>query len=286
MAEVNPNQETGRFTPGSPGTSGQSGRPATRPVTGGPVEGVSTSPDVRIAEPANIVHPAAVSRVSWGALFAGMFTTLALQLLLITLGTAIGLSVLDATGATPNAQRNVGMAAGIWILLTGLLSLFGGGWVASRVAGVPDQTEGSLHGFLTWGLATVLGAVMLTTVLSSLAAGTGAAAATAIGQSQTPATQQGALGAASGAITDAARSVGQSAQQAANQPPDTSNNNNNAANQNATQSPQTQQRVERAAEAGQHGAWWTFLTLLLGAAAATFGGYLGTPRRVTAVPVA
>jgi hypothetical protein len=52
-----------------------------------------------------------------------------------------------------------------------LIAVFAGAWVAGRLAGVPDRTDGMLHGLVTWGLAMLLVIYLLTTALSSLIGG-------------------------------------------------------------------------------------------------------------------
>src|SRR5690606_7383185 len=66
-----------------------------------------------------------IGRASWGAILAGTVTAIASQIVLTVLGLAIGLTVVD-----PSAnQQGFGLGAGIWWLITGLVSLFLGGLV-------------------------------------------------------------------------------------------------------------------------------------------------------------
>jgi AcrR family transcriptional regulator len=117
------------------------------------------------------VAPLSVKRISWGAVLAGVITTLALQLVLSLLGVAVGASTIDPVQeGTPQAST-LGMGAGLWWVGTALVSVFAGGWVAGRLAGVPVRTDGLLHGFVAWGLATLLLFYVLTTTLGSLVGG-------------------------------------------------------------------------------------------------------------------
>ena len=131
-----------------------------------------------IVEPVvqNII-PAAVKRVSWGAIIAGVTIALVTQLLLGVLGLAIGASTIDPLRhATPT--QGLGIGTGIWFLVTALLSLFAGGWTAGRLAGIPRPVDSALHGVLTWGIATLLTFYLLTTAVGALMGG----AAQALGQ--------------------------------------------------------------------------------------------------------
>lgn len=114
---------------------------------------------------------AAIKRVSWGAILAGVVITLVTQLLLSILGLGIGASTINPT-TEQNPMSGLGTGAGIWFAVTTLISLFAGGWVAGRLAGMPRPIDSLLHGLLTWGLATLLIFYLLTTTVGSLIGGT------------------------------------------------------------------------------------------------------------------
>lgn len=88
------------------------------------------------------------SNVSWGAIFAGVVTFLAVTVLLSLVTTGIGL-----TGE--------GAAAGIWSIVALALALAAAGYVAGALA----VRSGMLHGFLTWATSLVV-ALVLTVWLS------------------------------------------------------------------------------------------------------------------------
>jgi hypothetical protein len=119
--------------------------------------------------------------VPLGAVFGGVFTAFAVQVLLTLLGAAIGLSVISP-GNTPSAEA-FRTGAGLWALLSVLVSLFLGGYVAARLAGVATSGDGAVAGFVQWATAiTLLFFVGVSGIQSLLgttlrAAGTGAAAA-------------------------------------------------------------------------------------------------------------
>src|SRR5207244_3043031 len=68
------------------------------------------------------------SRVSWGAIFAGVFVALAISVLLNLLGAAIHLSVYDWINADPSQVNNTLWGVGIWAVVASLIALFVGGW--------------------------------------------------------------------------------------------------------------------------------------------------------------
>ena len=131
------------------------------------------------------------TRLSWGAIFGGTLVSLALWILFISLGLALGLTAVDASRPL-GFSKGAGIGGGLWIVITGFISLFVGGWVAARTAGPQDRTSGILHGAVLWGLSTValVCAVWMgfSSVVSGLA-GAGKSAVQAIGAAAPGATQ-------------------------------------------------------------------------------------------------
>lgn len=113
---------------------------------------------------------AAIKRVSWGAIFAGALVAVVVQLLLNLLGLGIGLQAFDPATEGDSAQ-GFGTGLAIWTVLSGLIALFAGGWVAGRLAGMPRKTDGMLHGVVTWALTTVLMLYLLTTGVGRVVGG-------------------------------------------------------------------------------------------------------------------
>ena len=113
----------------------------------------------------------ALKRISWGAVIAGVVLALVVQLLLGMLGLGIGMgTVQPATGDSPSAQA-LGVGAAVWWVVTSLVALFIGGWVAGHLAGIPERLDGTLHGLLTWAVTTLLMFYLLTTAVGSLLSG-------------------------------------------------------------------------------------------------------------------
>jgi hypothetical protein len=107
------------------------------------------------ARPARQAYPALLSRISWGAIFAGTLCALAVHLVLTFIGLSLGFSVVDpARDAQPLA--GLGTATAAWWIISSLISLFAGGWVASRFAGIPRGLTGALHGATVWALVAIL----------------------------------------------------------------------------------------------------------------------------------
>ncbi|RYF61637.1 MAG: hypothetical protein EOO39_31435, partial [Cytophagaceae bacterium] len=113
-----------------------------------------------------------LKRISWSAVFAGVLVAIVTQMLLTLLGLGIGLGTID-----PLQERNptagLGMGSAIWYIISSLLSLFVGGWIAGRLASAPRLFDGIIHGVLTWCLVTLLTIYFLTTTIGSIIGGAG-----------------------------------------------------------------------------------------------------------------
>jgi hypothetical protein len=133
---------------------------AAREVVRLPGEGVAVTDTV-------VRRAALLRRVSWGGILAGTGIALAMQLLFSTLGAGIGLAVIDPADST----RAMAIGAGIWWLVTGLVSLFIGGMVAGRLAGFPQRVEAALHGVMVWSLTAIIGVMVLSTSAATFLGG-------------------------------------------------------------------------------------------------------------------
>ena len=113
---------------------------------------------------------AAIRRVSWGAIFAGAVVSAVLHFLLYLLGIGIGLETFDpATEA--DTIGGFGAGQGIWLIISGLIALFAGGYVAGRLAGMPRRIDGALHGLVTWGVATIIALYFLASTVGTVLSG-------------------------------------------------------------------------------------------------------------------
>ncbi len=91
-------------------------------------------------------------RVSWGSVFGGVVTVLAVSILLSVLGSSIGLFMFDPFADNP--VSGIGTTVGIGTALALIVSMVAGGFVAGKLAGV----DGLIHGFLVWGTTLIVGA--------------------------------------------------------------------------------------------------------------------------------
>ncbi len=110
-------------------------------------------------------------RISWGAIFGGVVLVVTVQLLLSMLGAGIGLNTVNTNaGSTPDAS-SLGIGAGVWWVVSSIVALGFGGYVAAWLAGIELRWDGLLHGLVTWGIATLLTLYLLTSAVGSVIGG-------------------------------------------------------------------------------------------------------------------
>lgn len=95
-----------------------------------------------------------LSKVSWGAIWAGTMVTLGMEALFLSFGIFID----AALSGSP-------VWATIWYLVTMAISFFVGGWSAARLSDTPVRQISALHGLTTWGLATLSTVLLIGAVL-------------------------------------------------------------------------------------------------------------------------
>ncbi|MFO1024044.1 MAG: hypothetical protein U1E70_02580 [Acetobacteraceae bacterium] len=113
--------------------------------------------------------PSLPFRISWGAVFAGAVVAVAVGLMLNALGAGIGATTVDVTGRTTPSASSFGIGAAIWILIANLIGLAAGGYVAARLSGTSDNTDGTLHGLAVWATTFLVSAVLLGNLVAGIA---------------------------------------------------------------------------------------------------------------------
>jgi hypothetical protein len=106
--------------------------------------------------------------VEWGSVFGGAVLAAALSFVLLTFGTAIGLT---ATSPWPNSGLSAKVIASLavfWTIAQQIGAFMAGGYVAGRMRArwsgtAQDEVEfrDGLHGALVWGVGIIIGAALL-----------------------------------------------------------------------------------------------------------------------------
>jgi hypothetical protein len=110
--------------------------------------------------------------VSWGAVFAGAAAAAAFGLILVTLGTGLGLAALSPWHENAAHAAAFGFAAIIWVCVTQILTSGLGGYLAGRLRHRWPTVESdevyfrdTAHGFLAWAVATLATAALVAATL-------------------------------------------------------------------------------------------------------------------------
>ena len=137
-----------------------------------------------VAPPGAVRTSFASSYVEWGPVIAGAVLVGALSFVLLTFGTAIGLSLLSPYPGHSYGRAAASVAA-LWGLVVPIGSLLIGGYIAGRMRAPREgadeaETEfrDGLHGALVWGVSVLFGG-LLTLFAASATAQTGIVTASA-----------------------------------------------------------------------------------------------------------
>lgn len=152
-----------------------------------PPERGPLGPDVATVVTTPIVPPTSESAVSWGAILAGAVAAAALSLILLILGVGLGLSSVSPWSFEGVSKETFGWTSVAWLTFTALAASGLGGYLAGRLRTKWTQIHGdetyfrdTAHGFVSWAVATLLTAGLLTSAIGGvLGAGAKVAGATA-----------------------------------------------------------------------------------------------------------
>lgn len=137
---------------------------------------------------APIRSTATASAVSWAAILAGAAGAAALSLILLVLGVGLGMATMSPWAPSTIGATALGASSIVWLAVTSILASALGGYLAGRLRTRWSDTPAdevyfrdTAHGFLTWALATLLTAGLLTSVVASIVGGGIQAGASVVG---------------------------------------------------------------------------------------------------------
>ncbi|HZZ12959.1 MAG TPA: hypothetical protein VFE79_19925 [Paraburkholderia sp.] len=138
------------------------------------------------SDPAERIHQHDAA-ISWGAVLAGGVGAAAFALILLTLGTGLGLTSISPWSSAPANAKAFGFAAVLWVCVTSVLTSGLGGYLAGRLRrrwlaldGDEVHFRDTAHGFLSWAVATLLTAAILTSAVAGVVRGGTQGAATTV----------------------------------------------------------------------------------------------------------
>jgi hypothetical protein len=149
----------------------------------------STAPYRAGVAETSVNNEANSSGVSWAAVIGGGFVTAALSLILLALGTGLGLSSVSPWSNVGVSASTIGTAAILWLILMQIISSSMGGYLAGRLrtkwANIhTDEVyfRDTAHGFLAWAVALVITAAFLAAAAASMVGATASSAAGGTGR--------------------------------------------------------------------------------------------------------
>jgi hypothetical protein len=277
-----------------------------------------------LVAPAAVISDDTRTYVDWPAIFAGTTLATAISFVLLTFGSAIGLSLTSAYEGEGTSLAWFAIVAGLWLLWVQVSASVAGGYLTGRMRrrhGDATEYESDIrdgsHGLVTWALATLVaaaivysGAMGTAAVVAPAAATAGAAAGAAAGEDAdaldpsallvdrtlraAPGAEPAAEGTRAeigrilmsaatgdGGLDDADRQylVATVAQRAGISEADAQARVDQAVARAREIEADVRAAAERARKIGVMAAFLTGASLLLGAAAAYFGGTLGGNHR-------
>jgi len=131
------------------------------------------------------------SAVSWGPVFAGALAAAVISLLLLLVGTGLGFAMVSPWPSQSASAMTIGVTAAVWLIVVQWLSAGIGGYLTGRLrtkwVGVHTYEVGfrdTAHGLLSWALATLVVAGLLSSSASAIV-GLGAQATASVAAATT-----------------------------------------------------------------------------------------------------
>src|SRR3984893_15486255 len=121
------------------------------------------------------VAESSMAGISWAAVLAGAIASCALTLVLLSLGAGLGFSVVSPWSNSGVSATTFEIGTGLYFIVMAMISSAVGGYLAGRLRnrwlGVESHEvlfRDTAHGFLAWAVASVVGAILLATPVTSL----------------------------------------------------------------------------------------------------------------------
>lgn len=174
-----------------------------------PVSNAPLSPESDRLSPRNLPPTAEIaatprSAVSWAAIFAGAVAAAVLAMIMLLLGTGLGLSAMSPWASQGASAAAVGIAGIAWLTFTQVVASGMGGYLAGRLRTQWLGTQvdelyfrDTAHGFLSWAVSTLATAVLLSSMVGSIVNG-GVQAGASLAGSATSVAAVAGMGASAG----------------------------------------------------------------------------------------
>ncbi|NJL92891.1 MAG: hypothetical protein HC915_03790 [Anaerolineae bacterium] len=153
--------------------------------------------------------PESLGRLSWGAVIAGTIISLVLMFIFNLIGIAIGFTQVNPEHRTDSAGlKSIAIGGIVWVAASNLIALFVGGWLAAYFAGIPEGTDGLLHGLMVWAVTGIVTSLLVATGIGRAMNGLASLISSGLGLTSSLATGAGQV---AGSAVQSAGSVAGSA---------------------------------------------------------------------------
>lgn len=114
-----------------------------------------------------------IRRTDWGAIWAGLFTFIAIWSVFGLLGLALFETATTPANGTTTAGMAYGIGMAIWAVVLTIIAMYVAGRETGHLAAVTDRHDGLLHGMIVFGLS--VGSFLVITVIgaNSITSGAG-----------------------------------------------------------------------------------------------------------------
>ncbi len=148
------------------------------------------------------------SAVSWSAIAAGAFAAAAASVVLVALGSGLGFATASPWARNGASLTAFAVSTGIWLIVVQWVAAGLGGYITGRlrIKWVGTHTHevffrDTAHGFVTWAVATVLVAVIVSSAASSMLGAAARVAGTAAAEGAQAEGGAGAAAAGTSAVS-------------------------------------------------------------------------------------
>lgn len=128
------------------------------------------------------------SYVDWPAILAGAALATALSIVLLSFGSAIGLTMTDPDPGEGASMRWMVIVGGLWFIWTGVSSFAAGGYLTGRLRrpfgdAHPDEVDArdGAHGVVMWAVGAIVGAMLAVSGVTGAIGTVAGAAGSAVG---------------------------------------------------------------------------------------------------------
>jgi hypothetical protein len=139
---------------------------------------VAPRPRTDVSSSVSTSEEASASAVTWAAIIAGALAATAVTVILLVVGTGVGISTVSPWYVAGASAATLGVSALIWLVVVQWISSGLGGFLAGRLRTKWVRLHAheiffrdTAHGFLAWSLASVAGALLFASATASTMSG-------------------------------------------------------------------------------------------------------------------